>query len=219
MSNSLFLDPFQDPFAAPGPGAGGVEESPEVPARAADTVPGTVVDSGPAADRADRSSVSVGVPLDLVDAASAFLEDTHLWWPRDLKATDREGHVYFGEGQVLEEGTEGEVHPWGTVLGASDTTLELDWRGRAPAVPGAATVSSEGARVFLTWGAVASGGAELSVRGREPERWLGEWSAILAAFARFTGGRVLEDADGAGAAEHTPGDGETDPLDGGETRS
>ncbi|MEV4902600.1 hypothetical protein AB0K08_14830 [Citricoccus sp. NPDC055426] len=196
MSSSLFLDPFQDPHAAPGPGAvsaGG--EPPGVPPTAAETVPGTVVDSGAAADRADRA-VAVLTPLDIVDAAGAFLDDAHLWWPRAVKATDPEGHVYFGQGQLLEEGTEGEIHRWATVVGASETTLELDWLGRAPAVAGASSVPAEGGRVFLSWTAGESAGTELRVRGSEAARWLGEWTAILTAYGRFTGGRMLDEAGG-----------------------
>lgn len=196
MSESLFLDPFQDPHAVAGPGASAGDESPGVQPAAAETVPGTVVDSGAAADRADRA-VAVLTPLEIVDAAGAFLDDAHLWWPRDAKATDPDGHVYFGQGQLLEEGTEGEVHRWATVVGASETTLELDWLGRVPAVAGASSVPAEGGRVFLSWTAGDSAGTELSVRGSEPARWLGEWRAILTAFGRFTGGRMLEEGGGA----------------------
>lgn len=206
MSNSLFLDPFQDPFAAPGAGDGSApDRDAGSPAAAADTVPGTVVDSGAAADRADRSVAAV-VPLDLVDAAGAFLDDTHLWWPREFKATDREGHVYFGQGELGEEGTDGEVHRWGALLGVSDATVELDWLGRQPPVPGSAAGSAAGVdagrdggvRLFLTWASSGSDGTsndtELSVRGAGAGEWVEEWRVLLSAFARFTGGRVLESA-------------------------
>lgn len=194
MSNSLFLDPFQDPFSASDPGPGGpAPDGPALPESSGETVPGSVVDSGAAADRADRT-VAVFTPLDLVDAASAFLDDTHLWWPREFKATDRDGHVYFGEGQVLEEGTEGEIHLWGTVLGASDTTLEMEWLGRQPPVAGAPAGAVEGSRVFLSWTAADSGGTELTVRGTGAAPWVEEWETLLGALARFTGGRPLDPA-------------------------
>ena len=98
------------------------------PAEALDIVPGEVVDSAATSDRADQS-VAAATPLDLVDAVGAFLEDTHLWWPRDVKATDRDGHVFFAEGQLLEEGSVGKIHRWGTVQDATDSALVLDAPG------------------------------------------------------------------------------------------
>ena len=156
-------------------------------------MPGEVVDSAATSDRADQS-VAAATPLDLVDAVGAFLEDTHLWWPRDVKATDRDGHVFFAEGQLLEEGSVGKIHRWGTVQDATDSALVLDWFGRdpvaPPAAPDAVPASAQGARVVLSWSAGASGGAELTARGTGPARWTEEWTALLGAFARFTGGRL-----------------------------
>lgn len=188
MPHSLFLDPFQDPSAA----AGASASASEAPADAMQVVPGEVVDSAPAADRADQA-VSAATPLDLVDAVGAFLEDTHLWWPRDAKATDRDGHVFFAEGQLLEEGSEGKIHRWGTVRHATDSALELDWFGRDPAAPASAPGAPPAAQaslVILSWSAPATGGAELTARGTGPDRWIEEWTALLGAFARFTGGHT-----------------------------
>lgn len=198
MSNSLFLDPFQDPSAAPaGASADSADPGSECPAPSAETLPGVVVDSAATVDRAGRVLAAL-TPLDLVDTAGAFLDDTHLWWPADLKATGSEGHVYFGEGKILEEGTEGEIHHWGTVLGASETTLEVDWLGHRPDVPGAPAAVEEGSRIFLSWTGSAPIGTELSVRGADSGSWVGEWDGVLTAFARFTGGRRREGSEGAG---------------------
>ena len=199
MPHSLFLDPFQEPSAASDANASGPNASgSEGPSDGIEVVPGEVVDSAAASERADRT-VAVATPLDLVDAVGAFLEDTHLWWPRDLKATERDGHVFFAEGQLTEEGIEGQIHRWGTVQDATDAALELDWFGREPAgpgaaaaaVPGAVPAASQGSRVVLSWSAGASGGAELSARGTGSAPWREEWTALLGAFARFTGGHAL----------------------------
>lgn len=245
MSQSLFLDPFQDPAESSSPHAD--EQEPIHPAgdgawgpsSRGETVPGEVLDSAAAIDRA-KLSVSVAVPLDVVDAVGAFLEDTHLWWPRDEKATEPDAHVFFAEAQLLEEGSEGELHRWGRVLDASDDGLELEWLGRGPqhaagnvtsapgvghtarsaagSVAGAGATPSpdQGTRVYLSWRAVQqgqsvqqgrrglieqsappvqsplSGGAVLTARGTGSGQWLGEWTALLRAFARFTGGRLME---------------------------
>lgn len=261
MSQSLFLDPFQDPAESSSPHAAEQESIHPAgdgawgPSSRGETVPGEVLDSAAAIDRAELS-VSVAVPLDVVDAVGAFLEDTHLWWPRDEKATDRDAHVFFAEAQLLEEGSEGELHRWGRVLDASDDGLELEWLGRGPqhaagsttsapgvghtarsaagsvAGSGGTESSDQGSRVYLSWQAdqqgqsdrqgrtgpveqsappaqsPLSGGAVLAAQGTGFGPWLGEWTALLAAFARFTGGHLLEarqEADAPGTVEGSGG--------------
>lgn len=222
MSQSLFLDPFQDPAESSSPHASEQEpihpaaEGAWGPSSRGETVPGEVLDSDAAIDRADLS-VSVAVPLDVVDAVGAFLEDTHLWWPRDEKATEPDAHVFFAEAQLLEEGGEGELHRWGRVLDASDDGLELEWLGRGPQrAAGSATSASPdqpATRVYLSWRAdqqaqsAPSGGAVLVARGTGSGPWLGEWTALLRAFARFTGGRLMEAREEAAAPGTVEGSG------------
>lgn len=198
MSDSLFLDPFRVPST------GGAQDPsfvspPQDPADATETVPGEVVDSAASSGMVDRS-VGVATPLDLVDAVAALLEDIHLWWPRELKATDRDGHVSFAEGQILEEGSDEGLHRWSAVHQASDSALELDWFGWEPAESmagqGAVPASSRATRVHLSWQAGESGGSELRARASEPGRWVEQWTALLGSFARFTGGRVLLATEG-----------------------
>lgn len=189
MSESLFLDPFAVP-------ARGEDSPPSKEAGASgDVVAGTVVSSGPSSAEATHA-LNASIPLDLDQAVGAFVDDTHLWWPRALRATGEAGHVYFGDGALLEEDADGPggdqdpPYEWAAVAGAADGTLELDWWGgyRDPA--------DAPVRLYVSWSAGPRGGAELSVRGNEPTSWLEEWTAVLGAFTRFTGGSLAEPVEG-----------------------
>lgn len=205
MSESLFLDPFQfppqqSPSADEGPGQDGdgtfgERTGRDRPPGSAETIQGTVVESVPASEAAD-GVLAVHVPLDVLDATDAVLDDAHLWWPRAFKATDSDGHVYFGDGGLNEEGTGGDVHAWATVVNTVAGGLELEWFGRRAALPGATAESGESVRLFLSWVADPEGGATVTVRGPGVGEWLQDWDAVLSGFARFTGGRRV----GPGAA-------------------
>lgn len=191
MSESLFLDPF----AVPSSGEHG-PPSTDAGASTGDVVPGTVVNSAPASAEASHA-VNASIPLDLDQAVGAFLDDTHLWWPRELRATGEAGHVYFGDGALLEEDADspdGDLdapYEWAALADASEGTLELDWWG------GHRDAADSPVRLYLTWSAGPGGGAELIVRGNEPTSWLEEWTAVLGAFTRFTGGSLAEPGTGA----------------------
>ncbi|NUL44277.1 hypothetical protein F7P69_03580 [Cellulosimicrobium funkei] len=186
MSESLFLDPFAVPVRDE-PGAPRTDAG----AARADVVPGTVVNSGPASAEATHA-LNASIPLDLDQAVGAFVDDTHLWWPRSLRATGEAGHVYFGDGSLLEEdadssaGDQDPPYEWAALVGAAEGALELDWWGSRREAADAPV------RLYVTWSAGPRGGAELSVRGNEPTSWWDEWTAVLGAFARFTGGSLAE---------------------------
>lgn len=184
MSESPFLDPFAVPT--------GEEESSVSTDVPGDVVPGTVVASGPASAGATHA-VCASLPLDLDQAVGAFVDDTHLWWPRALRATGEAGHVYFGDGGLLEEGADGSSgddqdppYEWATLAGAAEGTLELDWWGSHH------DAATSPVRLYVSWSAGPRGGAELSVRGNEPTSWWEDWTTILGAFTRFTGGSITE---------------------------
>ncbi|GAA1115798.1 hypothetical protein [Citricoccus alkalitolerans] len=190
MSESPFLDPFAVPTSGehgpPGPDAGD---------STGDVVPGTVVNSGPASAEATHA-LNASIPLDLDQAVGAFVDDTHLWWPRGLRATGEAGHVYFGDGALLEEdadGPAGDQNPpyeWAVLAGAAEGALELDWWG------GHREAADSPVRLYLSWSGGPRGGAELSVRGSEPTSWLEEWTAVLGAFTRYAGGSLAEPGEG-----------------------
>ena len=163
-------------------------------ARSVETIRGTVVHSVPAADAAE-GVVAVHVPLEVLDATDAFLDDAHLWWPRAFKATDSDGHVYVGDGGLNEEGSDGEVHVWASVMNAVDNSLELEWFGRQAALPGVAPDAGESVRLFLSWAVSPEGGSMVAVRGPGAGEWRQDWDAVLAGFARFTGGHRFDEAD------------------------
>lgn len=196
MSDSLFLDPFRLPDEQPAaPDATHATSAPMASAApAGETIAGTVVESAPASDAADVG-LAVQVPLDAVAAAGAFLDDVHLWWPRDRKATDADGHLSFGGGELQEEGTDGEIHRWAVVAGAVDGVLELDWEG-PPLSPGPDSVRAEGPRLFLSWAETSDGGTAVTVRGTSGGSWQEDWEHVLAAFSRFTGGGAVHGAEG-----------------------
>jgi hypothetical protein len=221
MSDSLFLDPFAVPSRDPRaddasagpqgmrPGAQGAEQGAAEP-----VVAGTVVDSSPASENA-KEAVTALVPLDLEQTVGAVLDDTHLWWPRDLRATGADGHVFFEDGKLLEEGGEGEAHLWADIRGTAAAELDLEWFGRGAGGgttredvtaqdAGSSSASSStggstradappqrgsGTRLFLGFEQTGQG-TNVTVKGNRPASWAEEWTRVLGALAKFTGGSL-----------------------------
>jgi hypothetical protein len=218
MSDSLFLDPFavpsSDPHAHDGrddsqqqsPSPQDSRNRPQEP-----VVAGTVLGSAPASENATEAVTAV-VPLELEQAVGAVVDDTHLWWPRDRRATGADGHVYVEDGKLLEEDGTGGFHVWAEIVGTAAAELELDWFGggspRDPVNEGESGLDSgasepaghssrrdavpkpgTGTRLFLGFEPQEQGTA-VTVRGSAPGPWRNEWTALLESLGRFTGGEL-----------------------------
>lgn len=135
-----------------------------------------------------RLTAAAEVPRGLEEAFNGFTDGIHLWWPDEQTQFGAGTHPEFTDGQLFEEGENGEVALWATIESAATNQLTLQWsRGGAIQAPSRVHISflavSEGTRVELSHDGWARGNDGVSQFEAAPD-----WAGILGRYRRFMGG-------------------------------